>query len=152
MSIHHRATRWLYVSSGNGQRNEQDALGEALLMRDRGSQKSSPQKVGANPQSSEEDALAEREAALTRLQRVPNVGPRMAADLVKLGITSLEEAAGRDSDEMYHELCAIDAKRHDPCVRDVFAAVASSPATASPEDVVFSPLPSSCKELPEVAG
>jgi len=77
--------------------------------------------VGANPQSSEEDVLAEREAALTRLQQVPNVGPRMAADLVKLGITSLEKAAGRNSDEMYHELCAIDAKRHDPCVRDVFA-------------------------------
>jgi hypothetical protein len=26
---------------------------------------------------------------------------------------------------MYHELCAIDAMRHDPCVRDVFAAVVS---------------------------
>jgi hypothetical protein len=47
----------------------------------------------------------------------------MAADLVKLGIMSLEKAVGRNSDEMYHELCAIDAKRHDPCVRDVFAAV-----------------------------
>ena len=81
--------------------------------------------MGANPQSREEDVLAEREAALTRLQQVPNVGPRMAADLVKLGITSLEKAAGRNSDEMYHELCAIDAKRHDPCVRDVFAAVVS---------------------------
>lgn len=79
--------------------------------------------MGANPQSSEEDVLAEREPALTRLQQVPNVGPRMAADLVKLGITSLEKAAGRNSDEMYHELCAIDAKRHDPGVRDVFAAV-----------------------------
>ena len=81
--------------------------------------------MGANPQSSEEDVLAEREATLTRLQQVPNVGPRMAADLVKLGITSLEKAAGRNSDEMYPELCAIDAKRHDPCVRDVFAALVS---------------------------
>ena len=81
--------------------------------------------MGANPQSSEEDVLVEREATLTRLQQVPNVGPRMAADLVKLGITSLEKAAGRNSDEMYDELCAIDAKRHDPCVRDVFAVVVS---------------------------
>src|SRR5215204_2721944 len=32
-----------YVSSGKGQWNEQDALGEALLMRDCSSQKSSPQ-------------------------------------------------------------------------------------------------------------
>jgi len=26
---------------------------------------------------------------------------------------------------MYHELCALDARRHDPCVRDVFATVVS---------------------------
>jgi len=63
--------------------------------------------------------------AVVRLQEIPNVGPRMAADLIKLGVTSLEDVAGRDPDEMYHELCAIDAKRHDPCVRDIFAAVVS---------------------------
>jgi Pathogenicity locus len=45
--------------------------------------------------------------------------------LVKLGVTRLEDAGSRDPDEMYHELCAIDAMRHDPCVRDVFAAVVS---------------------------
>ncbi len=66
-----------------------------------------------------------REEAMTRLQQIPNVGPKMAGSLLKLGVTSLEDAAGRDPDEMYHELCAIDAKRHDPCVRDVFAAVVS---------------------------
>ena len=63
--------------------------------------------------------------AVVRLQEIPNVGPKMAADLIKLGVTSLEDATGRDPDEMYHELCAIDAKRHDPCVRDIFAAVVS---------------------------
>ena|ERR687894_390577 len=68
---------------------------------------------------------AEREDAMARLQRIPNVGPKMAGELLKLGITGLEDAAGKDPDEMYHELCAIDAKRHDPCVRDVFAAVVS---------------------------
>jgi hypothetical protein len=66
-----------------------------------------------------------REEAMARLQQIPNVGPKMAGDLLKLGVTRLEDAAGRDPDEMYHELCAIDAKRHDPCVRDVFAAVVS---------------------------
>ena len=70
------------------------------------------------------DAVRHNEAVV-RLQEIPNVGPKMAAVLIKLGVTSLEDAAGRDSDEMYHELCAIDAKRHDPCVRDVFAAVVS---------------------------
>jgi hypothetical protein len=63
--------------------------------------------------------------AVVWLQEIPNVGPRMAAVLIKLGITRLQDAAGRDPDEMYNELCAIDAKRHDPCVRDIFAAVVS---------------------------
>ena len=63
--------------------------------------------------------------AMTQLQEIPNIGPRMAEDLLKLGVSRLEDAAGRDPDEMYHELCALDAKRHDPCVRDVFAAVVS---------------------------
>ena len=63
--------------------------------------------------------------AMARLQKIPNVGPRMAGDLLRLGIARLRDAAGRDPDEMYYELCALDAKRHDPCVRDVFAAVVS---------------------------
>jgi hypothetical protein len=61
--------------------------------------------------------------AVARLQDIPNVGPKMAADLLKLGVGRLEDASGRDPDEMYHELCAVDGRRHDPCVRDVFAAV-----------------------------
>ena len=68
--------------------------------------------------------MRETEArALARLRKIPNVGPRMAADLLKLGVRRLEDAAGRDPDEMYRELCTLDASRHDPCVRDVFAAV-----------------------------
>jgi Pathogenicity locus len=66
-----------------------------------------------------------QDRAVARLREIPNVGPRMAEDLLKLGIERLEDAAGRDPDEMYQELCAIDARRHDPCVRDVFAAVVS---------------------------
>jgi hypothetical protein len=69
--------------------------------------------------------VAEREEAKARLQQIPNVGPKMGGALLKLGVTRLEDTAGKDPDEMYYELCAIDAKRHDPCVRDVFAAVIS---------------------------
>jgi pathogenicity locus Cdd1 protein len=65
----------------------------------------------------------ERDEAMARLLKIPNIGPRMASALLKLGVTRLEDAAGRDPDEMYYELCAIDATRHDPCVRDVFAAM-----------------------------
>ena|SRR5215217_7905615 len=73
----------------------------------------------------EGSAPAEREEAMARLQQIPNVGPKRAGELLKLGVRSLEDAAGKDPEDMYYELCAIDAKRHDPCVRDVFAAVVS---------------------------
>jgi hypothetical protein len=68
---------------------------------------------------------AGRDEAVAQLREIPNVGPKMASALLKLGVARLEDAADRDPDEMYHELCALDAKRHDPCVRDVFAAVVS---------------------------
>ena len=73
----------------------------------------------------EGSTVAEREEAMARLQQIPNVGPKMASALFKLGVMSLGDTAGKDPDEMYYELCAIDAKKHDPCVRDVFAAVVS---------------------------
>ena len=67
----------------------------------------------------------EQNEAVARLKGIPNVGPRMASALLKLGVASLRVAAGRDPDEMYLELCAIDTKRYDPCARDIFAAVVS---------------------------
>ncbi len=72
--------------------------------------------------SGEPDADREAEVGL---QEIPNVGPKMAEALSKVGVRRLEDAAGRDPDDMYRELCAIDARRIDPCVRDVFAAVVS---------------------------
>lgn len=41
---------------------------------------------------------AERET-LAQLRRIPNIGPKMAADVVKLGVKRLEDAVGRDPDE-----------------------------------------------------
>ena len=58
-----------------------------------------------------------------RLRAIPNVGPAIAGDLIRLGITRLEDMAGRDPDNLYDALCDLDARRHDPCLRDVFAAV-----------------------------
>ena len=68
-------------------------------------------------------AVETRREIEARLCAIPNVGPATAGDLIRLGITRLEDAAGRDGDEMYGTLCALDGVRHDPCVRDVFAAV-----------------------------
>jgi hypothetical protein len=62
-------------------------------------------------------------AAAARLRAIPNVGPAIASDLIRLGVTRVEDAAGRDPDALYAALCALDGRRHDPCVRDVFAAV-----------------------------
>lgn len=82
-------------------------------------------KMRAYPSSRGADPADERREAETRLQEIPNVGPKMAAQLIKLGITRLEDATGKEPDGMYHELCALDGKRYDPCVRDVFCAVVS---------------------------
>lgn len=64
-----------------------------------------------------------RSKVSVELERIPNVGPAMAGDLLRLGITRTSDLVNRDPDQMYDELCRIDGKRHDPCVRDVFAAV-----------------------------
>ena len=68
---------------------------------------------------------AEVPAHAKRLLEVPNVGPATALDLVRLGISAPEALAGRNPDRLYDALCKIDGVRHDPCLRDVFAAAVS---------------------------
>src|SRR5215471_10474093 len=60
---------------------------------------------------------------LARLEEIPNVGPAVAADLRRLGITSPGELLGRDPYAMYDDLCRITGQRHDPCLLDTFIAV-----------------------------
>lgn len=57
------------------------------------------------------------------LLSIPNVGPATALDLVRLGVSAPRQLSGRNPDDLYDALCKIDGVRHDPCVRDVFAAV-----------------------------
>lgn len=64
----------------------------------------------------------EERIAWRDLQRIPNIGPAMAYDLLRLGIRRQDELARRDPDALYAELSRMDGVRHDPCVRDVFAA------------------------------
>src|SRR4051794_10681999 len=59
---------------------------------------------------------------VARLEDIPNVGPAIAADLRRLGITSPGELPGRDPYAMYDELCRVTGQRHDPCLLDVFIA------------------------------
>jgi hypothetical protein len=59
---------------------------------------------------------------VARLEDIPNVGPAVAADLRRLGITSPNELLGRDPYGMYQDLCRITGQRHDPCLLDTFIA------------------------------
>lgn len=60
---------------------------------------------------------------LKRLQQIPNVGPAISRDLVRLGIFQLDDLAGRDPDALYHALCRLDGARPDPCMHDVLTAI-----------------------------
>ncbi|HEY0780476.1 MAG TPA: helix-hairpin-helix domain-containing protein [Gemmatirosa sp.] len=57
-----------------------------------------------------------------RLRDLRSVGPATVRDLAQLGVTSVEALAGCEPDALYDRLCAVTGVRHDPCVRDVFAA------------------------------
>src|SRR4051794_12431331 len=59
---------------------------------------------------------------LARLEDVPNVGPTIAGDLRRLGITLPVDLIGRDPYALYDELCRLTGQRHDPCVLDTFLA------------------------------
>ena len=56
------------------------------------------------------------------LEDIPNVGPAVAADLRRLGITAPTDLLGRDPYALYDDLCRITGQRHDPCLLDTFIA------------------------------
>ena len=57
------------------------------------------------------------------LQALPNVGPSVAGDLLRLGIQSPGQLKGRDPFRMYDQICRKDGVRHDPCLIDVFISI-----------------------------
>lgn len=60
---------------------------------------------------------------LSTLTDLPNIGPAMAKDLERLGISAPDQLKGRDPYVLYDALCALTGQRHDPCVIDVFISV-----------------------------
>ncbi len=58
----------------------------------------------------------------SELQTIPNIGPAVARKLERLGIERPGDLRGRDPDELFERLCALDARRHDPCLLDTFVA------------------------------
>lgn len=57
------------------------------------------------------------------LRKLPNIGPAMARMLSRLGVKQAEDLCGRDPEQLFHRLCEVDGRRHDPCVLDTLTAV-----------------------------
>lgn len=64
-----------------------------------------------------------RRDRLDRLTDLPNIGPAMARDFQRLGITSPAALQGADPLALYQRLCRVTGTRQDPCVLDVFISV-----------------------------
>ena len=56
------------------------------------------------------------------LEQIPNVGPRTADDLRRLGIHHPHRLVGKDPYAMYDAINGLTGVRQDPCVLDVFIA------------------------------
>ncbi len=63
------------------------------------------------------------------LQEMPNIGPAMAYDLIRLGIRNVDDVAHADAQALYERICAMDGIRHDPCVLDTFNATVHNART-----------------------
>ncbi len=61
----------------------------------------------------------------TELISIPNVGPAVARKLGRLGVSRPDDLRGRDPEELFERLCALDGRRHDPCLLDTFSAAVS---------------------------
>ena len=57
------------------------------------------------------------------LTSLRNVGPATLQDLHILGITTVDQLAHANSEELYERLQKLTGTKHDPCVLDVFAAI-----------------------------
>jgi hypothetical protein len=68
---------------------------------------------------SEQSERSERDT-LGDLMTIPGVGPKIAADLIYLGIRSVGDLNGRDPRRLYDALCARAGTNVDRCVLYVF--------------------------------
>lgn len=63
----------------------------------------------------------QRRAWLT-FQELPNIGPAMAQDFVRLGLRTLDDLEQADPKRLYDRISKMDGVLHDPCVLDTFEA------------------------------
>ncbi len=55
-------------------------------------------------------------------QELPNIGPAMAHDFIRLGLRTLEDLEGSDAQTLYDRIGHLDGVAHDPCVLDTYTA------------------------------
>ncbi len=55
-----------------------------------------------------------------RLRDLAGIGKAMLEDFDRLGISSVDQLATQDGDELYARISALDGVRHDPCVLDTY--------------------------------
>jgi hypothetical protein len=67
------------------------------------------------------------------LRQLPAVGPRIAADLRRLGVRSVKDLARRDPERLYRRLCEISGVRQDPCVLYTFRCAVYAARTERPQ-------------------
>lgn len=78
--------------------------------------------------------------ANVRLEDLPNIGPRMAADLRRIGILIPSDLRSKDPLKLYFEICQKTGMRQDPCVLDTMMAVVDYVRTQKPKKWwVFTP-------------
>ena len=56
------------------------------------------------------------------LTDIPNIGPSIAADLNRIGITKPAQLTGKNGLELYKRICLHDRHPHDPCLIDCLMA------------------------------
>ena len=69
---------------------------------------------------------------MDRLQDLANVGPAVERMLGRLGVTAPAQLAGQDPYELFERLCAVDGRRHDPCLLDTFMSAVDQANGAPP--------------------
>ncbi len=62
-------------------------------------------------------------ATVSQLDKLPNIGPAISADLQQIGITHPQQLIGKEPLQLYKSLCIHSGKKQDPCVLDVFMSV-----------------------------
>ncbi|MDA0183485.1 helix-hairpin-helix domain-containing protein [Solirubrobacter phytolaccae] len=56
------------------------------------------------------------------LTTIPNVGPKVAARLRRLGVERVEDLRGADPEELFERTCAMEGRQEDPCLLDTYHA------------------------------